>query len=252
MFCVIGLCLLHFHNAKKVLKSSRHVLLYVCGDEDKGWVPHICCITCVMLLTGWVNGLRQILFTVPIVWREPKDHSSKCYICLTNITVLTSKSKHPVKYPDLPSTIRSVLHCKELPVAEPLEYPTFSDDNSSSDEDHKQQERGNADCDLVFEASCSSSEPHLLTQGVLNNLVCDLNLSKIQVELLGSRLKGWNILHQHTEICYSHNCQKNSKNFSLKKIIWYFVTMFALLYRLLDTNMTQLSGVCLLTIQKLA
>jgi len=105
----------------------------------------------------------------------------------------------------------------------------FTNDNSDSGEDHRQQERGNADCDLIFEASCSSSEPHLLTQGVLNNLVCDFNLSKIQAELLGSRLKGWHILHQHTETCYSHNCQKNSKNFSLKKMIWYFVTMFALL-----------------------
>jgi hypothetical protein len=217
VFCVKGLCLLHFYHAKKTLKSSQHILLYVCGDEHKSWVPHICHITCVMLLTGWVNGSCQILFAVPMVWREPKDHSSSCYICLTNITVPTSKSKHTVKYTDLPSTIRSVLHSKELPVREPLEYLTFSDDNSASDEDHRQQEQGNADCDL--EASCSSTERHLLTQGLLNNLVCDLNLSKIQAELLGSRLKGWNILNQHNEICYSHKCQKNSKNFSLQKMI---------------------------------
>jgi len=205
-----------------------HPVICVYGDQDKSREPHICCVTCVMFLTGWVNGSRQILFTVPTVWREPKDHSFSCYFCLTNITLLTSKSKRTVKYPDLPFTIRPVLHHKELPVAEPLEYLTFSDDNSASDEDHRQQERGNADCDLISEASCSSSEPHLLTQGFLNTLVCDLNLSKIQDQLLGSRLREWNILHQHTEICYSHNCQKNSKNFSLKKMIWYFVKMFAL------------------------
>jgi hypothetical protein len=121
-----------------------------------------------MLLTGWFNGSRQILFAIPMVWGEPKDHSSNCYFCLTNISVLTSKSKHTVKYPDLPSTIRSVLHHKELPVAEPLEYMIFTNDNSDSDEDHRQQVWGNADCDLIFEASCSMSEPHLLTQGVLN------------------------------------------------------------------------------------
>ena len=44
----------------------------------------------------------------------------------------------------------------------------------------------------------------------------------------------------------------NSNNFSLKKTIWYFVTMFALLQRLVDTNTIQLSGVCLSTLQKLA
>jgi len=40
-----------------------------------------------------------------MVWREPKDHSSECYFSLTNIT---SKSKHIVKYPDLPSAMRIV------------------------------------------------------------------------------------------------------------------------------------------------
>ena len=30
------------------------------------------------LLTGWVNGLCQMLFAIPIVGRKPKDHSSGC------------------------------------------------------------------------------------------------------------------------------------------------------------------------------
>ena len=42
----------------------------------------------------------------------------------------------------------------------------------------------------------------------------------------------------------------NSKNFSLKRTIWYFVMNFALLKKLLDPNTIQLSGVCL-TLQKL-
>jgi hypothetical protein len=81
-----------------------------------------------------------------------------------------------VKYRDLPSAIKPVPHRQELPVAEPLEYQTFSDDNSDSDENHIQQEQGNVDCDMIFVARCSSSEPHLLTQGDLKNLVSYLNL----------------------------------------------------------------------------
>jgi hypothetical protein len=50
------------------------------------------------------------------------------------------------------------------------EYLTFSDDNSDSGEDHRQQERTNVDCNPTFDASCSSSEPNLLTQGDLNDL----------------------------------------------------------------------------------
>ena len=50
-------------------------------------------------------------------------------------------------------------HSKELPVPKPPENLTFSNDNSGSDEEHRQQEGDNVDCDLTFEASCSSAEP---------------------------------------------------------------------------------------------
>ena len=42
------------------------------GDQDKIWAPHICCITCVRLLTGCVNGSHQMPFAVPMVWKESK------------------------------------------------------------------------------------------------------------------------------------------------------------------------------------
>ena len=72
------------------------------GDQDKSWALYICCVICVRLLTGWVNGSHQMTFTVPMVRREPKDHSTIWYFHLTNILAITSKSKHTVKYPDLP------------------------------------------------------------------------------------------------------------------------------------------------------
>jgi len=31
-------------------------ILCVC-DQDKIWAPHISCVTCLRLLTRWVNGL---------------------------------------------------------------------------------------------------------------------------------------------------------------------------------------------------
>jgi len=56
------------------------------------------------------------------------------------------------------------------------------------------------DCDPTFAGVCSSNEPYLLTQGDLNDIIRDLNQSKKQAELLGSRLKGWNLLHQDTKV----------------------------------------------------
>jgi len=78
---------------------------------------------------------------------------------------MTSKSKHAVKYPDLSSAMTPVPHSGEISVPESPENLTFNNDISHSDEDCGQQEGDNFDCESTFKASCSSSEPHLLTQG---------------------------------------------------------------------------------------
>jgi len=48
-------------------------------------------------------------------------------------------------------------------------------DSESSGEDVRQA-NNSMDCDPTFAGACSSSEPHMLTQGDLNNIVRDLNL----------------------------------------------------------------------------
>ena len=76
---------------------------------------------------------------------------------------------HTVKYPCFPSAMRPVPHKEELPVLKPSENLTLSDDNSDSD-GHGQQGGDNVDCDLTFEASCYTSEPHLLKKEILMTL----------------------------------------------------------------------------------
>jgi len=71
--------------------------------------------------------------------------------------------------------------------------------SDSSDEDVGQA-NNSKDCDPTFAPVCSPSEPYLLTHGDLNDIVRDLNLSKKQAEVLGSRLKGWNLLRQDTNV----------------------------------------------------
>jgi len=90
-----------------------------------------------------------------------KDYSSDCYFCLTNKTGIISKSKHIVKYPVLPPAMRPVSQSEQLPLPKSLENLTFSDDNSNSDEDHRQQEGENAECKPMFQASCSSNTTRL-------------------------------------------------------------------------------------------
>ena len=150
-------------------------------------------------------------FAIPMVWREPTDHVSDCYFCLTSITGVTAKSKHTVQYPNLPSAMKPVPHSAELPVPKPSTNMKLSD-SESSDEDVGQA-NNNKECDPTFAGACSFNESHLLTQGDLNNIVRHLNLSKKQAELLGSRLKGWNLLRQCTKVCFYRGCHEEFKDF---------------------------------------
>ena len=131
-----------------------------------------------------------------MVWREPTDHVSDCYFCLTSITGVIAKSKQTVQHPNLPSAMRLVPHSAELPVPKAPTNTMLSDSESSDD----LGQANNMDCDPTVAGASSSSEPHLLTQGDLNDIVRDLILSKKQAELLGSRLKGWNLLRQDTNV----------------------------------------------------
>ncbi|XP_076043685.1 uncharacterized protein LOC143026795 [Oratosquilla oratoria] len=72
-----------------------------------------------------------------MVWREPKDHSTDCYFCLTDIKGRNRKGKKSIVYPDLQSAIRPVLHSNDIPVPQPpSELP--SDDRSNSDDSESQ------------------------------------------------------------------------------------------------------------------
>ena len=45
------------------------------GDQDKLWVPHICCGACTTRLRKWLQGSRPSMsFAVPKIWRELNDH----------------------------------------------------------------------------------------------------------------------------------------------------------------------------------
>ena len=186
------------------------------GDQDKKRAAHICCSTHVKRLTGWAKVFWHMNFAVPMVWHEPQDHSSECYFYITQIKGVSSKSKHTEKYPDLPSAMRPVPQSEDLPIPHPPTHLTLEDElEHGAATEVPNEERD----DPTFETSTSFCEPHLLTKGELNDLVWDLKLSKTQAELLGSRLKGWNLLQRDTKVCFFHTAKKSFKICFLKKMI---------------------------------
>jgi hypothetical protein len=67
----------------------------------------------------------------------------------------------------------------------------------------------NFDCNPTLQAPCSSSQPHLLTPGDLNDFVRDLNLSKKQAKVLGRVVSS----PPNTEVCSFRNRQNEFKEF---------------------------------------
>ena len=98
-----------------------------------------------------------------------------------------------------------------------LYHPHVSRSDSESSDEDVGQANNNMDCDPTFVGACFSNEPSLLTQGDLNDIVRDFNLSKKQAELLGSRLKGWNLLRQDTKVCFYRGRHEEFKDFFAQK-----------------------------------
>jgi len=79
------------------------------------------CKSCAIRLGGWINYKGMAMpFAVPLVWREPSNHSSDCYFCLTPlVTSGMNRKKQRIDYLNIPSAIRSAPHREDLPMPEP-------------------------------------------------------------------------------------------------------------------------------------
>ena len=70
--------------------------------------------------------------------------------------------------------MRPIPQSVELPVPKPPTNMTLS--NIESSDKYVGQGDNSMDCDPTFAGASSSNEPHMLTQGDLNNIVRDLKL----------------------------------------------------------------------------
>ena len=68
-----------------------------------------------------------------MVWRQPTDHNSNCYFCITPPVGkgLSRKKKHNIQYLDISSAICPVPHGETLLPEAPQEFTLDSDDEQS-------------------------------------------------------------------------------------------------------------------------
>lgn len=94
-------------NITDFVKKSYYAYFGVkLGDQDKTWAPHKVCSICVEELRQWTNCTKKSFrFGIPMIWREPKNHSDDCYFCSCKMQGHNSKSVKNIVYPNLPSAM---------------------------------------------------------------------------------------------------------------------------------------------------
>jgi hypothetical protein len=171
------------------------------GDQDESWAPHKVCCVCVEELSQWTQGEKKSLpFGIPVIWREPDNHTDGCYFCSCNVQGYNSKNKTYICYPNIPSDMRPVAHGPDIPIPTPPETLDTSPLDSEYDV---------SGCDDVDFQPTTSSEPQIFTQSELNDLVGDLGLPKDCAKIFGSRLQSKNLLSPGTLFSWYRNRDKD-------------------------------------------
>ena len=113
----------------------------------------------------------------------------------------TKKTKWTVVYPNIPSALHPVPHGEGISVPKlPKEFTIDSDNEDKGKSTSCSPELPAYTEPLVSHGRSSAPQIHILTQDKLNGLVRNLEPSKSKAELLGSRLKQWNLLEKNVRI----------------------------------------------------
>jgi len=110
---------------------------------------------------------------------------------------IMKKKKWTVVYPNIPSALRPVPHGEGISIPEPLKEFTINSGDDEGESTSGSPELPASTEPQVSHGRSSAPQPHIVTQDKLNDLVRDLELSKSKAELLGSRLKQWNLLEEN-------------------------------------------------------
>lgn len=104
-------------DKKEITKRHKRAYYAYFGvkirDQKNYFVPHFLCFGCDRTLLMWMNGASgyEFKFEYPMHWRQPTDHETDCYYCLTNIVRVSQWNNFDVAYPNVSSATRPIM-CK--------------------------------------------------------------------------------------------------------------------------------------------
>lgn len=198
-FCYVCAKFLPKSQQRNVTRSLEEAYKRCFGfsmaNLDKPWTPDHCCIACHHNILGFESGKHKLQFSVPAIWREPRDHISDCYFCIMTIGSYTKKSKGKIQYRHVSSL--------DPPTGDPIskQIPSQSAIEVHEEEPSVEPEENGIDFDYDPASDVNNGRnPGSFNQEEMDDLVRDLMLSKEAAELLASRLKEKDLLNPGVQI----------------------------------------------------
>lgn len=185
------------------------------------YVPEVVCDYCYRGLIGWKTSSERhrMKYVQQIIWLPRTEHSPTCcYFCLSivNTAGVRRSTREGCKYADVESVIPARLRSTQYPNApseNTLENEQFDVEMLSSIEPvPSTSSYSPTRSELGY-----SNKPHFVTQSDFNDLVRDAKLSKETAELIGSRLKQWNLVADDFKITSARKRANTISSKSLQK-----------------------------------
>lgn len=176
--------------------------------QGKWYIPSVCCSSCYATLRSWKNNLHgsfALPFLEPVNWLPLRVHrENNCYFCLSKTRGYHFKTRQYIKYANVDNVIKTVLRQKNDAV------PKFVTDISPYlAESEPSSTQVVSPVSEYVPPEGELIKQHFVSQGEFHDLVRDLELSKRQTEILGSRMKQWNHLQENVNITFRRTEETN-------------------------------------------
>lgn len=183
-------------NTSVVIRFEEYfVVSYV---PNLWYVPEVICDYCYRCLNGYKSGsdVHKMKYVRPTIWLRRTEHSSQhCYFCLTESYGFRYNTREKIVYPNLESVIRAQIRCTQYPTA-----PSEENIACQEIEVESLSIREPSPSEFLPTSEFGSRVPHFVTQADFNDLVRDAKMSKESTEVVGSRLKQWNLVDDDFKI----------------------------------------------------
>lgn len=202
MFCFM--CGLFVDKAHRVELKKNKVLVEAFNEvfkrnyvESRWYEPEFICFTCSTHLKLWKNGkCNRFPYSVPMIWHRQMYHKEEdCYFCQTDTVGHRFKTRNSIQY----SNVTTV--SEPIPTARVESNPQNDPELTDLLDAVEMNGENNMENDKLFiPENVAFTERHLVSEGDFQDLARDLGLSIRQMEVLGSRLKQWNLVDNDFKI----------------------------------------------------